>query len=125
MRIKSALPPLCFESPLTKKKWIVCTGGPESSGWIEVTRYYGWAELESMWDKIEYVKPKEFIKTKVKKTYKVEGSKGNKYTIVDDEGFWSCSCPAHGFGRGKDCKHIIQIKNKKNGSKRKQIKKAL
>ena len=23
------------------------------------------------------------------------------------------SCPAHGFGRGKDCKHIIQLKNKK------------
>jgi hypothetical protein len=24
---------------------------------------------------------------------------------------WTCSCPAHGFGRGKDCKHIKQIKD--------------
>ena len=52
MRIKSALPPICFESPLSGKTWIVCTGGEKSSGWIEVNRWYGWNELESMWDKI-------------------------------------------------------------------------
>ena len=116
MRIKSAFPPICFESPLTKKKWIVCTGGPESSGWIEVNRWYSWNELETMWDKINYTKPKEFQKIKVKKEYKVKGSKDNVYKVVNDEGFWSCSCPAHGFGRGKDCKHIKQIKD---GAKRK------
>ena len=44
--------------------------------------------------------------------YLLEGSKGNKYTIRNDEGIWTCSCPGHGFGRGKDCKHIISIKNK-------------
>ena len=115
MRIKSQLPPVCFESPLSGKTWIVCTGGINSSGWIEVDRWYGWAELESMWDKITYgVKP--IVKSSEKKTYKVEGSKGNKYTIVNDEGIWNCSCPAHGFGRGKDCKHI---KNIKDASKRK------
>ena len=116
MRIKSQLPPVCFESPLSGKTWIVCTGGINSSGWIEVDRWYGWAELESMWDKITYGKPKEVQKSSEKKTYKVEGSKGNKYTIVNDEGIWTCSCPAHGFGRGKDCKHI---KNIKDGIKRK------
>jgi hypothetical protein len=116
MRIKSQLPPVCFESPLSGKTWIVCTGGINSSGWIEVDRWYGWAELESMWDKITYGKPKEVQKSSEKKTYKVEGSKGNKYTIVNDEGIWICSCPAHGFGRGKDCKHI---KNIKDGVKRK------
>jgi hypothetical protein len=116
MRIKSQLPPVCFESPLSGKTWIVCTGGINSSGWIEVDRWYGWAELESMWDKITYGKPKEVQKSSEKKTYKVEGSKGNKYTIVNDEGIWTCSCPAHGFGRGKDCKHI---KNIKDGVKRK------
>jgi len=115
MRIKSQLPPVCFESPLSGKNWIVCTGGINSSGWIEVDRWYGWAELERMWDKITYgVKP--IVKSSEKKTYKVEGSKGNKYTIVNDEGIWTCSCPAHGFGRGKDCKHI---KNIKDGIKRK------
>ena len=46
-------------------------------------------------------------------TYNVDGSKGNVYKVVSDEGVWTCSCPAHGFGRGKDCKHIISIKTKK------------
>ena len=113
MRIKSALPPICFESPLTKKKWIVCTGGKESSGWIEVQRYYGWSELEKMWDKIDYVKVEAKPVKKERKEYKVKGSKGNIYKVVNDEGIWTCSCPAHGFGRGKDCKHIVQLKNKK------------
>lgn len=112
MRIKSALPPICFESPMSKKTWIVCTGGKESSGWIEVNRWYSWNELEKMWDKIEHIKPKEFKKTEVKIEYKVKGSKDNVYKVVNDEGIWTCSCPAHGFGRGKDCKHIKQIKNK-------------
>jgi hypothetical protein len=115
MRVKSTFPPICFESPITGKTYIVCTGGTESSGWVEVQRYYGWAELEKMWDKITVGKPKQVQKTSEKKTYTVEGSKGNKYTIVNDEGFWSCSCPAHGFGRGKDCKHIKNIKDASKG----------
>ena len=52
MKVKSHYPPFCFESPLTGKKYIVCTG--DGSGWIEVDRWYGWVELESMWDKITY-----------------------------------------------------------------------
>lgn len=111
MRIKSAFPPICFESPLTKKKWIVCTGGKESSGWIEVNRWYSWSELEKMWDKITYSTPKTMEKVVVKKTYKVKGSKGNVYKVDNDNGWWSCSCPAFGFGRGKDCKHIKEIKD--------------
>ena len=113
MKIKSHYPPFCFESPLTGKKYIVCTGA--GSGWIEVDRWYGWVELESMWDKITY-EAKPIVKSSEKKTYKVEGSKGNKYTIRNDEGIWTCSCPAHGFGKGKDCKHI---KNIKDGNERK------
>jgi len=112
MRIKSALPPICFESPLSGKTWIVCTGGEKSSGWIEVNRWYGWNELEKMWDKIGLDKTPKLIKTKLKE-FKVAGSKGNIYKVTNDEGIWSCSCPAHGFGRGKDCKHIIKIKSKK------------
>ena len=87
MRIKSTHPPICFESPLTGKTYIVCTGGKESSGWVEVKRWYSWNELESMWDKITYNKPKELQKIKVKKEYKVKGSKGNVYKVVNDEGF--------------------------------------
>jgi len=43
----------------------------------------------------------------------VKGSKGNVYKVVSDGDWWTCTCPAHGFGRGKDCKHIVQLKNKK------------
>ena len=111
MRIKSVLPPICFESPLSGKTWIVCTGGEKSSGWIEVNRWYSWNELEKMWDKIGLDKTPKLIKTKLKE-FKVAGSKGNTYKVTNDEGIWSCSCPAHGFGRGKDCKHITQIKLK-------------
>ena len=111
MRIKSVFPPICFESPLSGKTYIVCTGGKESSGWVEVNRWYSWNELEKMWDKITIGKPKEVQKSSEKKTYTAEGSKGNKYTIVNDEGTWTWSCPAHGFGRGKDCKHIKNIKD--------------
>ena len=113
MKVKSHYPPFCFESPLTGKKYIVCTGA--GSGWIEVDRWYGWVELENMWDKITYG-AKPIAKGSEKKTYKVEGSKGNSYKVLNDEGIWTCSCPAHGFGRGKDCKHI---KNIKDGIKRK------
>jgi hypothetical protein len=65
-----------------------------------------------MWRKKTYDTTKKVEPKRIKEAYKVEGSKGNKYTIVNDGGIWTCSCPAHGFGRGKDCKHIKQIKNK-------------
>jgi len=111
MRIKSFLPPISFQGPTSKQWYIVTTGTGE--GWIKVDRSYSWAELESMWDKITYGMPKSWEqKVEVKKEYKVKGSKENTYNVVNDGGIWNCSCPAHGFGRGKDCKHIIQIKNK-------------
>ena len=67
-----------------------------------------------MWDKIEYGHSTKVTKTP-KKEYKVKGSKGNVYKVVSDDGIWTCSCPAHGFGRGKDCKHITELKKKENG----------
>lgn len=110
MRIKSFLPPISFQGPTSKQWYIVTTGTGE--GWIKVDRSYSWAELESMWDKITYGMPKNLKeKVEVKKEYKVKGSKGNTYKVVNDSGIWNCSCPAHGFGRGKDCKHIKEIKN--------------
>ena len=66
-----------------------------------------------MWDKIEYGFEKTWETQSDKKEYKVKGSKDNVYKVVSDDGIWTCSCPAHGFGRGKDCKHIKQIKDGK------------
>ena len=108
MRLKSHLPPICFESPVSGKTYIVCTG-KDSGGWIEVNRWYGWAEIEKMWDRIDYGVSKA-IKKQERKEYKVSGSKGNVYSVVNNDGSWSCSCPAFGWSRGKDCKHIKEVK---------------
>jgi hypothetical protein len=119
MRFKSYYPPLSYQGAISGQWYVICSS--EGDGWVEVNRHYSWNELEKLWDKIEYSKPKEFQNIKVKKEWKVDGSKGNVYSVVNDDGFWSCSCPAHGFGRGKDCKHIKQIKDEtsKKGSRKK------
>jgi len=109
MRIRSSLPPISFQGVHSKQWYIVTTGTGE--GWIKVDRSYSWAELEKMWEKITYSAPAKPTKQKELKKYFVDGSKGNKYEVVNDDGFWTCSCPAHGFGRGKDCKHIALIKS--------------
>jgi hypothetical protein len=113
MRFKSFHPPFSYEGEFSNQKYVICSS--EGDGWVKVNRHYSWAELEPLWDKIEYGKPNVVTKTK-RKEYKVSGSKGNVYNVISDEGIWTCSCPAHGFGRGKDCKHI---KNIKDASKRK------
>lgn len=44
--------------------------------------------------------------------YKVLGSRGNIYTVTDEGGAWSCTCPASKWQKG-DCKHIKELKNQK------------
>ena len=44
-------------------------------------------------------------------TYTVRGSGANVYTVSDDRGVWSCSCPASKWKRG-DCKHVKLIREK-------------
>ena len=52
MRIKSHFPPFCFESPVTGKKWIVCTGA--GSHWIEtIMTKYGVSRRVDGYDKKE------------------------------------------------------------------------
>ena len=41
--------------------------------------------------------------------YKVPGSNGSVYTVTDDQGSWSCTCPASKWQKG-ECKHITKIK---------------
>ena len=101
---ESFYPPLCVQGPVSGRWYVIADGK-----WHEVGRQIHWSELEKMWVK-KKTKPKTISKSE-KITYKVKGSKGNTYKVVNDDGFWSCTCPAHGFGRGKDCKHIKQIKD--------------
>jgi hypothetical protein len=43
-------------------------------------------------------------------TYRVAGSNGAIYTVTNDRGSWSCTCPASKWQKG-DCKHIINIQS--------------
>lgn len=43
------------------------------------------------------------------KQYQVPGSKGAIYTVTDDQGSWTCTCPASRWQKG-ECKHIVQLK---------------
>lgn len=108
MQFKSLYPPICITSPSTNIIYIIAGGI-----WHQVDRLYNWLELKEMWTPIVYDQPyqKPIIVIEPIK-YFVEGSKGNQYEVVNDNGTWTCSCPAHGFGRGKDCKHIKSLKNK-------------
>jgi len=44
------------------------------------------------------------------KEHKVLGSKGNVYTVTDENGAWSCTCPAAKWQAG-ECKHIVKLKS--------------
>jgi hypothetical protein len=109
MIINSVLPPVCIQSVVNNQWYIVTTDS--KLGWVTVDRKYEWEELNKMWNKKTY-DTKKVESKRIKATYKVDGSKGNVYTVLNDNGKWNCSCPAFGWGRGKDCKHIISIKNK-------------
>lgn len=115
MRIHSLLPPTSFQST-QNRQWYIVTTDPKL-GWVKVDRQYNWVELNSMWSKVIYKTaevqtPKKVKKVLEKKIYKVDGSKGNRYTVTNANDIWDCSCPAYGFGRGRECKHIKEIKNK-------------
>lgn len=52
--------------------------------------------------------PKEEL-IHIGESWRVPGSKGSVYTVTEERGSWSCSCPASKWQKG-DCKHIKQIK---------------
>jgi len=43
------------------------------------------------------------------RSYEVQGSKGDTYTVTDNGGTWTCTCP--GFGWRRKCKHVEAQKN--------------
>lgn len=114
MKIHSLLPPVAFQSVVTNQ-WYIVTTDP-NLGWVKVDRKYSWSELEKMWTKtiVKFKKTEEVVvplpKSTPKQTFSVEGSKGKIYEIINNGGRWSCSCPAFGFSRGNECKHIKQIR---------------
>lgn len=114
MKIHSLLPPVAFQS-VTSGQWFIVTTDPKL-GWVKVDRKYSWGELEKMWVKTigKFKKTEESVvslpKSTQNQTFSVEGSKGKIYEVSKIGGRWSCSCPAFGFSRGNECKHIKQIR---------------
>lgn len=43
--------------------------------------------------------------------YRVAGSGRNVYTVTDDAGSWSCTCPSAKWSKGSECKHIVKLKS--------------
>jgi hypothetical protein len=54
-------------------------------------------------------KPRELASVPGEKTWSIEGSKGNLYSVKLSDGVYTCSCP--GFGFRRKCRHIKEIKN--------------
>jgi hypothetical protein len=42
--------------------------------------------------------------------FKVTGSRGDVYTVTEELGVWSCTCPASKYQAG-DCKHIKSVQS--------------
>ena len=82
---------------------------PPSFANINGKRYIvpGWVEVEDhiTFSDIEHINPYANIK---KEEWRVQGSKGNIYTVSKLRDKYSCTCPAGKF-RGT-CKHIKQTK---------------
>jgi hypothetical protein len=110
MVLESNLPPVSFQSVVNHQWYIITT-----KEWIKVDRKYSWDEIKTMWQPIvrKSVEPRITKPLNIsKRIYKVEGSKGNVYSVNYDSGRWSCTCPAFGWSRGKECKHIKSIRTK-------------
>ena len=110
MVLESFLPPASFQSVVNGQWWLITT-----KEWIKVDRKYSWDEIKTMWQPLTPKQPQPQTTKPLnisKRTYKVEGSKGNVYSVKYDSGRWSCTCPAFGWSRGKECKHIRGIKSK-------------
>jgi SWIM zinc finger len=63
-------------------------------------------EVANRWNFV--VKEEEVVES-TGKEYRVPGSKGAIYTVTDDAGAWSCTCPASKWQKA-ECKHIVALK---------------
>lgn len=43
------------------------------------------------------------------RTWTVAGSRGDSYTVSENNGEWMCTCPASKWQKG-ECKHIVKLK---------------
>jgi hypothetical protein len=97
---------------MTKKKYTIAHLFRPGFATINGQRYLmpGWTPVadDITFDDVEHINP---WKTKIEE-FKVNGSKGNTYTITKRDNTLTCECPAGKF-RGT-CKHINEIKAQLN-----------
>ena len=71
--------------------------------------YAGGRKFKEVPNKWNFKIKEDELEVVVGKEYKVPGSKGAIYTVTDDNGSWSCTCPASKWQKG-ECKHIVALK---------------
>jgi hypothetical protein len=95
-------PPTVIDMPVSGKRYAI-----SGSTWIEVTPEITQEMVQNAWTPL-YVRRKEPLISETK-NYTVTSSRtGEKYTVSQVRGEWSCSCM--GFEYRKKCKHVEQIK---------------
>ena len=63
-------------------------------------------EVVNTWE----FKPRDEIEVEsTGKQYQVSGSKGAVYTVTNDRGSWTCTCPSAKWQKA-ECKHIVALK---------------
>lgn len=85
----------------TGQKWAV-----SGEHWIEVPDTLTLGDVGQYMIMEPYETPTQ---TAVVRSYAVQGSKGDTYTVTDNGGTWTCTCP--GFGWRRKCKHVEAQKN--------------
>lgn len=90
-------------------RYVVYSG----SGWFPVDEEFTQEQAMSHW--VQWTsKSKETLNESIQdKSWQVESSKrGSYYTVRYLDGKWGCNCPANTYHRGRECRHIKQIKEK-------------
>jgi hypothetical protein len=84
------------------------------SGWFKVDEDFTLEDALARWE--QWVPEQKPIQESIKdKSWEVESSKkGSFYTVRFYNGHWGCNCPANTYHRGKECRHIKEIRKKEN-----------
>tara|TARA_B100000941_G_scaffold254540_1_gene202782 strand:- start:174 stop:665 length:492 start_codon:yes stop_codon:yes gene_type:complete len=94
------MPPLLY-TDANDQKWAI-----SGQNWIEVPDDTTFEDL----DRYMVVRQRSDTSPVAEvRTYDVEGSKGNTYTVTDHGGTWTCTCA--GFGWRRKCRHIREVRD--------------
>tara|TARA_B100001094_G_scaffold243947_1_gene240094 strand:+ start:519 stop:836 length:318 start_codon:yes stop_codon:yes gene_type:complete len=98
--IKVTWPPMLY-TDMSGQKWAV-----SAQHWIEVPDTLTLDRVGEYMVVDQRFNPPQLTEVR---TYEVQGSKGNTYTVTQDRDTWTCTCP--GFGWRRKCKHVEAQKN--------------